>query len=116
MTGSASLAECGVDDVRAEGERKVVTVQPTARTCLRWAVGLLVAGALLLVYGTQVYVAAAGLAGANAEVDLGLVNIVLTLVRSTTFPVAAALIGAAVVIQALAPRAAGAPPRGDGGA
>ena len=74
----------------------------TAKKCVQWAVGLLVLGAVLLVYGTQAYVGLADLAGAGAQTGLSALNIVLTIVRSAIFPMAAALIGAAVVIQTLA--------------
>lgn len=64
---------------------------------------MLVVGAVLLVYLPQTYVAIAHLAGANAEVGLDLFDISPTLVWWTMIPVGASLIGAAVVIQALAP-------------
>lgn len=76
----------------------------TAKRCVQWAVGLWVLGALALVYGTQAYLGLADLAGANAEAGLDAVNIVLTILRSALFPTGAALIGAAVVVQALAGR------------
>ncbi len=79
-------------------------MHPTAATCLRWAVVSAVLGAVLLVYGAPLLVALAERAGASAEIGLGLVNVVLTLVTSLGFPLAAALVGAAVVIQVLAPR------------
>ena len=67
----------------------------TAKKCVQWAVALFVSGAILLVYGTDLYLGLAGVAGANAEAGLGVVNILLTLVRSTAFPIGAVLIGAA---------------------
>ena len=76
----------------------------TAKKCVQWAVALFISGAILLVYGTDLYVGLAHVAGANAEAGLGVVNILLTLIRSTAFPLGAVLIGAAIVIQTLAPR------------
>ncbi len=76
----------------------------TAKKCVQWAVALLISGAVVLVYGTDLYVGLADLAGANAAAGLDVVNILLTLVRSTAFPMGAVLIGAAIVIQTLAPR------------
>lgn len=78
-------------------------MHPTARRCVQWAVGLLVVGAVLVAYGPDLYGAVVGVAGANAEVGLGVLHVVLTLVRSVAFPLGAALIGAAIVIQVLAP-------------
>jgi hypothetical protein len=79
-------------------------VHPTARKCVQWAVASAVGGAVLLVFGPQILVGLAELAGANAEIGLAVVDVVLTLVSALLFPLAAALVGAAVVIQALAPR------------
>jgi hypothetical protein len=79
-------------------------VHPTARKCVQWAVVSAVVGAVLLVHGAEMLVALAELAGANAETGLAVVTVVLTLVSSLVFPMAAALVGAAVVVQALAPR------------
>lgn len=79
-------------------------MHPTARRCIGWAVALITAGAVLLVFVPQIYVAIANLAGANAEAGVALVDVVLTIVRWTMIPVGASLIGAAVVIQTLAPQ------------
>lgn len=76
-------------------------MHPTVTRCVQWAAGLWVLGALVLIYGSPAYLWFTELMGANAEVGLGLVNIVLTVVRSAIFPMGAVLIGAAVVIQTL---------------
>lgn len=76
----------------------------TAKKCVEWAVALFIAGALLLVYGTDLYAGLADVAGANAQAGLDVVNILLTLIRSTAFPLGAVLIGAAIVIRTLSPR------------
>jgi hypothetical protein len=78
-------------------------VHSTAKKCVQWAVALFVSGAILLVSGPDLYVGLARVAGANAEAGLGVVNILLALLRSTAFPLGAVLIGAAIVIQTLAP-------------
>lgn len=80
-------------------------MHPTAKKCLQWAVAPLILGGLVTIYGTQAYVGLSDLAGANAQVGLDAINIVLTVVRSAVFSVGAALVGAAVVIQTLAGRA-----------
>lgn len=77
-------------------------MNPAAKKCIQWSIGLFVVGTLLLVYLPDIYQAIAGRAGANAEVGLEGLTIALTLVNSTVMPVGAALVGAAVVIQALA--------------
>jgi hypothetical protein len=79
-------------------------VHSTAKTCVRWAVALFLSGAIVLVYGADPYAGLAGVAGANAAAGLDVVNILLTVVRSTAFPLGAVLVGAAIVIQTLAPR------------
>lgn len=76
-------------------------MHPTAKRCIEWAVVLLILGAILLVYGTDAYVGLTKLAGANADVGLDAVNIILTLVRSALFPMGAVLIGVAIVIQTM---------------
>lgn len=77
-----------------------------AKRCVQWAIGLWVLGALVLIYGAQVFVGLTDLAGANAATGLDVVNIVLTILRSALFPTGAALVGAAVVVQALTGRGA----------
>ncbi len=76
-------------------------MHPTAKKCLQWAVGLLVLGALIVIYGAQTYAWLVELAGANADVGLDAVNIILTILRSALFPMGAVLIGVAILIQVL---------------
>ena len=73
----------------------------TAKKCIYWAIGLWIAGAVLLIYMPDIYLAVADRAGANAEFGLRGLNIALVLVNSTLIPVGAALVGAAVVIQVM---------------
>ncbi len=82
-------------------------MHPTARKCVQWAVVSAAVGGVLLVYGPQILVGLAELAGANAEIGLAVASVVLTIVSALLFPLAAALVGAAVVVQALAPRVDG---------
>jgi hypothetical protein len=79
-------------------------MHPTAKRCVQWAVAVTIAGAVLMTYGPTMFAAVARVAGANAEAGLGVLGIALTLVSSTAFPMGAALVGAAIVIQALAGR------------
>ena len=76
-------------------------MHPTARRCVAWAVGLFVGGSFLSLYGTQMYLALADLAGPGAVFGVSVVEFVMTLIRWTALPTGAALVGAAVVIQAL---------------
>lgn len=78
-------------------------MHPTARRCVIWAVVLLVAGAVLHTTIPDLYAALVDAAGPNAEIGMRAVDVVLTLVRWALFPMGAALVGAAVVVQALAP-------------
>ena len=77
-------------------------VHPTAKKCIQWSVGLFVVGAVLMVYLPDLYFAITTVAGANADAGLEVLNVAFMLLRSTMMPVGAALVGAAVVIQALA--------------
>lgn len=83
-------------------------MHPTAKTCVGWAVGLFVVGTILLVWLPDLYLAVADRAGANAQVGLDVVLTVLDLVQRVAFPLGASLVGAAVVIQTLAPARLGA--------
>ncbi len=78
-------------------------MHPVAVTCVKWAVGLFVVGALAMAFGTEVFFRIADYAGANAEAGVRLMDLLITLVRWTTMPLGASLVGAAVVIQTLAP-------------
>lgn len=73
----------------------------TAKKCVIWAVCLFVLGGLALAWTTDLYLLIADRMGANAEVGVAVLTTVLNGVRWALFPTGAALIGAAVVIQAL---------------
>ena len=74
---------------------------PTAKKCVIWAVCLFVFGALAMAWSTDLYLLIADRMGANAQVGVAVLTTVLTGLRWSLFPTGAALIGAAVVIQAL---------------
>ncbi|MDN4471837.1 hypothetical protein [Demequina zhanjiangensis] len=78
----------------------------TAKRCLWWAAGLAGLGALWLAYGTDIVLGFQRTVGANAEPALYAFGYVSTLVHSLAMPLAAALVGAAIVIQTLAPKSA----------
>ena len=78
-------------------------MHPTAKTCIGWAVGLFVAGTILAVWLPDLYLAIADRAGVDAQIGLDALLTVLDLVQRVAFPLGAALVGAAVVIQTLAP-------------
>lgn len=75
----------------------------TAKKCVIWAVCLFVLGGLALAWTTDLYLLIANRMGANAQVGVAVLTTVLNGVRWALFPTGAALIGAAVVIQALSP-------------
>lgn len=73
-----------------------------ARLCLYWAAGMFVVGAVLMVYVPDIYASLVAAAGPNAQVGTDLLDIILTLLRWAIMPTAAALVGAAVVVRAIA--------------
>ncbi|NYI40817.1 hypothetical protein [Demequina lutea] len=78
-------------------------MHPVAVKCIRWAVGLFVLGALTSTYGSDVYYRLSEYAGINASAGLTVISVVVTLMQWTLMPLGASLVGAAVVIQTLAP-------------
>ena len=72
-----------------------------AKKSLIAGIAVLLAGAVVVAYGTDTYVWFAGLPGATAEPGLHVVSLVLNILRLTLMPLGAALVGAAVVIQSL---------------
>jgi hypothetical protein len=82
-------------------------MHPVAVTCIRWAVGLLILGSLATAFGQELFVRIADYAGANAAPGVWTVNVIITTLRWVTLPLGASLVGAAVVIQTLAPHVSG---------
>lgn len=78
-------------------------MHPVAVKCIRWAVGLFVVGALTSTYGSDILYRLSEYAGINASAGLSVVSIVVILMQWTLMPLGASLVGAAVVIQTLAP-------------
>ncbi len=78
-------------------------MHPVAVKCIKWAVGLFLVGALTSTYGADAMVRLSDYAGANATVGLTILNVVLTIMIWAMMPLAGSLVGAAVVIQTLAP-------------
>ncbi|MDN4478812.1 hypothetical protein [Demequina lignilytica] len=81
-------------------------MHPVAKRCLIWAGVLLAVGVLMSVYGTNLLVWFQDVVGFNAEPALHVFGIVTAVLHNFAMPLAAALVGAAVVIQTLAPRGA----------
>lgn len=78
-------------------------MHPVAIKCTRWSVGLLILGSLANAFGPDLYMRLADYAGINAAAGLRALDLVLTVTRWVTLPLGASLVGAAVVIQTLAP-------------
>lgn len=78
-------------------------MESTAKKCIKWGVVLIVVGGFVLVLLPQLFGLLAETAGPTAAIGFGAVDIVLTLVRWALIPMGTTLIGAAVVIRALAP-------------
>lgn len=78
-------------------------MESTAKKCIKWGVVLIVVGGFVLVLLPLLIGLLAETAGPTAAIGVGAVDIVLTLVRWALIPMGTTLIGAAVVIRALAP-------------
>jgi type II secretory pathway component PulF len=78
-------------------------METTAKKCVQWGIALIMAGGLVLVLLPQLMGVLAESVGPTASIGVGLVDIVLTLVRWALIPMGTTLIGAAIIIRALAP-------------
>ena len=78
-------------------------MESTARRCVHWGITLVIAGGFVLVLLPHLIGLLAVSAGPSAAIGVGLVDIVMTLVRWALIPMGTTLIGAAIVIRALAP-------------
>jgi len=74
---------------------------PPAKRSLTAGIVILLAGAIVVAYGTDAYLWLTNLAGASAEPGLHAVSLVLNILRLTLMPLGAAFVGAAVVIQSV---------------
>jgi hypothetical protein len=73
----------------------------SSKKCLGWGIGLAVVGTIVLTWGASLYSAILERMGPNAEVGEWAFTFLMTLIRSAAFPMAAALIAAAIVIESL---------------
>ncbi len=80
-------------------------MHPVAKRCLWWAVGLVGIGALFIGFGANIVYSFEQLAGPNAELAIYPFAFLAQVITSFAMPLAAALVGAAIVIQTLAPKA-----------
>ncbi|GAA1130742.1 hypothetical protein [Arthrobacter flavus] len=78
-------------------------MESTAKKCIQWGVLLVIAGGFVLVLLPSLILLLAQTAGQTAVIGVGAVDVVLTLVRWAMIPMGTTLIGAAIVIRALAP-------------
>jgi len=78
-------------------------VHPVAVKCIKWAVGLFIFGGLMSAYGVNVLVWLSEYTGATGIAGFTFVNVLFGILQWTLMPLGGALVGAAVVIQTLAP-------------
>jgi len=78
-------------------------MHPVAVKCIKWAVGLFIFGGLMSAYGFNFLVWLSEYTGATAIAGFTFVNVVFGILQWTLMPLGASLVGAAVVIQTLAP-------------
>ncbi|WP_062467179.1 hypothetical protein [Demequina maris] len=88
-------------------------MHPTAKRCAQWAAGLVLVGTAAIVFGTELLVRASEHLGQNGALAFWLLDYVIGGIRLFAVPIAAGLIAAAVVVQALAPARATAEPETD---
>lgn len=78
-------------------------MNPTAKKLLINGAVCVVLGTLLAAYGVDVFTWLSDLAGSNAEIGLGAVSLLISLLRGILVPVGAAIIGAAIAVNVLRP-------------
>lgn len=78
-------------------------MHPVAVKCIRWAVGLFIFGGLTSAYGSDFLVWLSDYTGPNVIIGFSFMNVVIGILRWTLMPLGGALVGAAIVIQTLAP-------------
>ena len=78
-------------------------MHPVAVKCIKWSVGLFIFGGLMSAYGVSVLVWLSEYTGATASAGFTFVNVVFGILQWMLMPLGGALVGAAVVIQTLAP-------------
>jgi len=78
-------------------------MHPVAVKCIKWAVGLFIFGGLTFAYGVNFLAWLSDYTGVNAIIGFSFVNVVVGILQWTLMPLGGALVGAAIVIQTLAP-------------
>ncbi len=78
-------------------------MHPVAAKCIKWAIGLFIFGGLMSAYGSNVLVWMSEYTGATAIAGFTFVNVVFGILQWTLMPLGGSLVGAAVVVQTLAP-------------
>ncbi|WP_062386169.1 hypothetical protein [Demequina iriomotensis] len=78
-------------------------MHPIARRCAQWAAGLVLVGTFAIVVGPEIVLRVGQSTGAGDEVVFWILTYVIGGIRLFAVPIAAALVGAAVVVQVLAP-------------
>lgn len=76
----------------------------TSEKCIAWAIGLFIIGTLIMIFSPAIITAASSHYGINQPLPTYIISFLTTIVRLGAFPIGAALIGAAVVIQTLLPK------------
>jgi hypothetical protein len=78
-------------------------MHPVAVKCIRWAVGLFIFGGLTSAYGTEFLMWLSESTGATGIAGFRFMNVLFGILQWSLMPLAGSLVGAAVVIQTLAP-------------
>ncbi len=79
-------------------------MHPVAKRCTWWAIGLAGIGSLFIALGAEIVYSFTEFVGSNGEFAIYVFAFVAQVITGFALPLAAALIGAAVVIQTLAPK------------
>jgi hypothetical protein len=82
-------------------------MHPVAKRCLWWAAALVIVGALFILYGPTIIYRASEYLGRNGRLGFYPIALIAQMITSFAMPLGAALVGAAVVIQTLAPKPGG---------
>ncbi|WP_062201509.1 hypothetical protein [Demequina salsinemoris] len=81
-------------------------MHPVAKRCLWWAAGLVAVGALFIAFGANIVYGFSEFAGVNAQLAVYPFAFLAQVITSFAMPLAATLVGAAIVIQTVAPKPA----------
>jgi len=81
-------------------------MHPVAKRCLTWAIVLVVVGAALYAWGSDLMFWFTDTVGAGAEPAVWIYGFLLAMTSTFALPLAAGLVTATILIQTLAPRSA----------